>query len=220
MSEKSKKKKYFTKKNAVTTAKGLGIDLLVGSAGAAVGAGLGKWSPVLGILMMGAGHFIGGKLELLRVAGAATMAYGVAKAMENDAAAKATAVDGISLGSIAEGAKGRLLNFKDNWLKAFYLDKLVGKKEEESQEEKTPMGSIDLSDLDVFDDMNKQAAANFELQRIRAEEEEEDYEDEEDEEYEDEDFETEELLEEDLEEELQGLDYVLIDEDEIDFNTL
>jgi len=198
------------KKNVKYTAMKSGVDLVVGSsAGAGLGALLGIWSPLAGFLMIGAGHYFGDKSGVLRVAGAATIAYGIAKAAENRAATEEASVNGISLGSLAEGAKGRLINFKDNWLKAFYLDKLTGKKKEETIEDSdVTVGAIDLSDLDMFEDMTKETAVKFELQRLKNEDS---FDVEEEEEFEDE--------EEFLEEDLEGLNYAMIEE-EIDFSTI
>lgn len=71
------------------------------------------------------------------------------------------------MGSITEGAKNRLINFKNNWLQAFYLDKVIGSK---TPTEDPTVGDIDVSALDVFDDLNKKEAIKYELQRIQQEE--------------------------------------------------
>jgi len=183
------------KKDVKITAMKSGVDLLVGaSAGAGLGALLGIWSPLAGFLMIGAGHYFGDKSGALRIAGAATIAYGIAKSVENRAAVQAASVEGISLGSLATGAKDRLINFKDNWLQAFYLDKLVGSKSTTADEE-VAVGAIDMRDLDVFENLNKEAAVNYELQKARREE----------------GFSEGEIIE--------GLNYALFEE-EIDFNYL
>jgi F0F1-type ATP synthase assembly protein I len=159
-------------KNVKITAMKTGADFLIGvPVGTGLGALLGIWSPLAGFLMIGAGHYFGDKSGLLRIAGAATIAYGVAKAAENRAATKAASLEGISLGSLTEGAKGRLVNFKDNWLQALYIDKLIGKKDtsERDDMEEVPVGAIDLSELDVFENLNKDSAVNYELQKIKRE---------------------------------------------------
>lgn len=219
--EKDKKKK---KKNMLTryndaeakgsvkfTAIKTGVDVVAGSVvGGGLGALFGIWSPILGLILIGAGHALGDKSGVLRVAGAATMAYGIAKAVENRSATTEASVNGVSLGSLADGAKGRLINFKDNWLKATFLDKLVSKKEESTEEGDPTIGAIDLSELDIIDSMVEDSAINFEMQNIANEDSFED-------EDEDEEFSEEEDFEE--EEDLEGLDYSLIEE-EIDFSNI
>lgn len=77
------------KKSVKFSAMKTGVDLVVGaSAGAGLGALLGIWSPLAGFLMLGAGHYFGDKSGVLRVAGAATIAYGIAKAQENRVSAE------------------------------------------------------------------------------------------------------------------------------------
>ncbi|MEZ4921870.1 MAG: hypothetical protein R2780_01750 [Crocinitomicaceae bacterium] len=160
------------KKGKISVARAVGkpfSDLGVGVAGGAVGALGGIWTPFVGFALIVGGHLLGDKSGLMRVGGAAMMAYGIAKAQENHAASDANSVNG--LGSLS-GAKDRLLDFKDNFLKAFFLDKLTKKKsdaEAETDDEQT-MGAIDLSSLDAFADLTKQSAYNFELKRAMADE--------------------------------------------------
>lgn len=204
-------------KNVGVTAMKSGVDMLIGTtAGGIIGAFAGRYSPIAGIILFGVGHYFGEKSGILRVAGAAATAYGVAKAIENWKSGEDDSVDGFTLAGAAKGAKERLIDFKDNWLKAFYLDKLISKKEEstDSDESEATIGAIDLSALDVFEDMNKQSAVQFELQRIKKEDEnslEEPLDDE---------FEEEDTYEEDfIDDDLDGLSYALIEE-EVDFSTL
>lgn len=193
------------KKDVKITGMKTGVDLVVGSGvGTGLGALLGLWSPVAGLIMIGAGHYFGDKSGVLRVAGAATIAYGIAKAVENRAASEESAVNGITMSGVADGAKRRLIDFKNNWLKATYADKLFSKKSEESEQEEdgeTTVGAIDLRALDVFEDMTKQSAIQHELKQLQQEDD-----------LEEEDF----LIEDDLE----GLNYAIIEEEEIDFSTL
>lgn len=197
------------KKNVRNTAMKTGVDAVLGtSAGAGLGAAFGIWSPLAGFLMIGAGHYFGDKSGVLRVAGAATIAYGIAKASENRAAAEVASVNGISLGSLAEGAKDRLSNFKDNFLKAYYLDKITGKKKEAVD---ATVGAIDMSELNAFEDLIKESAVRHELKTIQEEDSiDEDFVEEE----EIDEYETE-IIDDG---ELEGMNYALIDE-EYDFST-
>lgn len=163
-------------------------------AGGGAGALLGIWSPLLGLLLLGTGHYLGDRTGLLRITGAACIGYGIAKAKENRAAVTAATVEGITLGSLATGAKERLIDLKDNWLQATFLDKLVGKKTEVPVDE-TAVGAIDLTELDAFENLNKEAAVKYELKKAQEEER----------------FSEREILE--------GLNYALMEE-ELDFNTL
>lgn len=170
-----------------------GVTAAVGGCG--VGALLGVWSPLLGLLLLGTGHYFGDKTGLLRITGAACIGYGIAKAKENRASASAATVEGITLGSLATGAKERLIDLKDNWLQATFLDKLISKKSETPGVEETPVGAIDLSELDVFENLNKESAVKYEIKKAQKEE----------------GFSEGEILE--------GLNYALMEE-ELDFNTL
>jgi len=219
--DKKKKKKNVlqryndaeTKKNIKHTGMKTGVDAVLGtSTGAGLAAVFGIWSPLVGVILIGAGHYFGDKSGLLRVSGAATIAYGIAKASENRAAVDDASVNGVSLGSVADGAKQRLIDFKNNWLKAFYLDKLTKEKETATDDKKdATVGAIDLSELDSIEEMVKESAIQFELKNIK---EEDDFD--EDEFEEDEDFEEDEFEQEN--EELEGLNFALIEE-EIDFNS-
>ena len=156
------------KKNFKFTAMKTGADFVIGvPVGCALGAVLGIWAPLAGLFMFGAGHYLGDKTGLLRVAGASAAAYGIAKAVQNRSSVRAATVEGISLGSLAGGAKQRLIEFKDDVVQAFFVDKLIGSKTEESLE---GIGQADLSELDVFENLNREAAINHELKKIRAEE--------------------------------------------------
>lgn len=198
-----------------------GVDLGVSTLGAGLGALGGIFSPIAGVALILAGHFLNDKSGILRMAGAATMAYGIAKAADNRMASQNQSVNGISLGSVTEGAKNRLINFKDNWLQAFYIDKLTGSKKESLPAEDQTIGAIDLSSLDVFEEMNKESAINFELSQ-RGEQVSFEEEDEFEEEMEMEDAEDffEEEFEDQESEDLEGLSYAIMDEDEIDFSIM
>ncbi len=83
------------------------------------------------------------------------------------------------------------------------------------------MGAIDLSSLDVFEEMNKESAINFELsQRGEQESFEDDEEFEENMEMEDDGDFFEEEFEDAESEDLEGLSYAIMDDEEIDFSIM
>ena len=157
--DKSGKRK---KTNVGVLAMKTGVDL-TGAAVVApvIGASLGLLSPIAGILLLGLGHFLGDKSGLLRLTGAATLGYAVAKGIENRNAPKQTMI---------EGTKSRLVDLKENWLNTFYLDKIF-KGESDAVDPVEPentiegFGAIDVSRLDVFDQLNKESAVNFETEQ-------------------------------------------------------
>ncbi|MBI3136052.1 MAG: hypothetical protein HYZ14_15350 [Bacteroidetes bacterium] len=163
--------KYNSKeahKHAGYSAMKMLVDMGIGGGvGTGLGAVSGVVAPWLGILLMGVGHYSGDKTGLIRVAGATCLGYGVAKMLENRAAASAATVSGISLGSLAGGAKQRLISLKDEWKHTLFLDKLMGSKTEAPLE---GIGQADLSELDVFENLNREAAIKHELKKIREQE--------------------------------------------------
>ena len=187
-------KKYNSKqakKSGKFTALKTGVDVLGSAAVApAIGAGLGIFAPVAGLVMLVLGHYLGDKSGILRLTGAATIGYGIAKAKENRMMTNQNFID---------GAKTRFINLKDDWMQATYLDKLI---KNEPPEENTieGIGAIDLSELDAFDKFNEQSAVNFETQRVMDE---------------DETFLEDEEFQED---ELEGVEYEVIEE--IDLSTI
>ena len=184
-----------TKTNGKVIALKTGVDLVSSTAVApAIGAGLGVLAPIAGFILMGLGHYLGDKSGLLRLTGAATMGYGIAKAIENRNAPETSTV---------EGAKTRLINFKDEWLNAFYLDKVFKAKEDAESTEDASIGAIDLSALDVFDDLNEQSAQHFEMQQVLSENQTENFD---------------QAVQFDAED-LEGMNYSVIEE-EIDFSNI
>ncbi len=184
MKNKDKKEKKNGKKNVLRryneadakggvkiTAMKTGVDLLLGvGVGTGLGAVSGIFSPLLGFILIGVGHYFGDKSGVLRMAGASAFTYGVARAIENRASASAASVEGISFGAVTEGVKGRLVNLKDNWMHALYIDKLIGAYSTTTEKpEETSMGAIDVSVLDVFNDINRKSAINREMRRIESE---------------------------------------------------
>jgi len=143
------------------------VDLVVGAAlGAGIGASSGKAALPIGVLLIAGSHYFDEQTGILRVAGSATVAYGIAKAVENKNLADQESVNGFSLAGESSKAKHRLENFKDEILTAFYLDKVFKKKEESEDlviDTNQSIGSVDLSTLDVFEQDNKNQAIQFEL---------------------------------------------------------
>ncbi len=156
------------KKNLKVTGMKTGVDLVAGvGVGTLAGSALGSLSPFIGILLMGIGHFAGDESGVIRLTGASMAAYGLASAVENRNIAQATTVNGISLGSVTEGTKTRLLKLKENWKHAFYLDKIGGKKTDVSAEK--AFGAIDMEALDNLEAMVKRSAVQYEADRITQE---------------------------------------------------
>ena len=156
-----------TKGNIANTGLKTVVDLVVGAAvGAGIGASSGRAALPIGILLIAGSHYFDEDTGILRIAGAATIAYGIAKAVENKNIADSNSVEGITLAGETSKAKTRLSNFKDELLTAFYLDKVFKKKEDSEDliiDTKDGIGAIDLSSLDVFEQNNKNEAIQFEL---------------------------------------------------------
>ncbi|MBD3638155.1 MAG: hypothetical protein HUJ25_12455 [Crocinitomicaceae bacterium] len=203
------------KKGKISVARAVGKPASVlgaGLAGGAIGALGGIWTPFIGFALMVSGPLLKDKSGLMTTGGAAMMAYGIAKAQENHAAKDAGSVNGT--GSLS-GAKDRLLDFKDNFLKAFFIDKLSKKKGDTTAADETTMGAIDLSQLDALEDLTVRSAYNYEMKRDReAEEELEDYPS-----YA---IATDDTEDGDMVDDLEGLDYTIIEEEEpiVDFSTI
>jgi hypothetical protein len=138
------------------------VDLILGAAlGAGIGAGSGKAALPVGLLLIAGSHYFDEETGLLRVAGSATIAYGIGKAIQNKNAIEVQDIQGVSLGEVGK-AKERLISFKDEILAAFYLDKVLNK--EEKTADAGEIGAIDLSALEVFDQNNKNEAVRHELE--------------------------------------------------------
>lgn len=154
-----KYKSAQTKGNIANTGLKSLVDLLLGATlGAGIGAGTGKAAVPIGLLLIAGSHYLDEETGILRVAGSATVAYGIGKAIQNKNTIEVQDVQGITLSGEADKAKARLISFKDEILAAFYLDKVLKKKEESGE-----IGAIDLSALDVFDQNNENEAVRFEL---------------------------------------------------------
>jgi hypothetical protein len=163
-SSKSMLQKYKaakTKGNITNTGLKSVVDLILGAAlGAGIGAGTGKAALPVGLLLIAGSHYFDEETGLLRVAGSATIAYGIGKAIQNKNAIEVQDIQGVSLGEVGK-AKERLISFKDEILAAFYLDKVLNK---EKAADAGEIGAIDLSALEVFDQNNKNEAVRHELE--------------------------------------------------------
>lgn len=164
----SKGKGVLERYNERETKKQIGNSLLktgVDSvSGAVVGTGIGflagKWAILVGPALFFTGHYLGDKSGLLRVAGAATMAYGIASAIQNKEISGT--VDGISLSGETSKVKARYENWKEQMKVAFFLDKIFKSDEQKAVE---GIGELDLASLDMFEDFNEMEARNFESAR-------------------------------------------------------
>lgn len=133
------------------------VDLLVGATvGAGIGASAGRAALPIGLALIAGSHYMDEDTGILRLAGSATIAYGIGKAISNKNMAEASAVNGFSLAGESSKAKSRLTQFKDELITAFYLDKVIKKKEDQ-------IGAIDLSSLEIFDQNNKNEALQYEM---------------------------------------------------------
>ena len=153
-----------TKGNIANTGLKTLVDVVVGAAlGSGIGAVTGLAALPVGGLLIAGSHYFEEDTGVLRVAGAAAIAYGIAKSIENKSLAKDNAVNGFTLAGESSKAKTRLTQFKDEILTAFYLNKMFNKAEEKSQEveDEQAVGSIDLSALDVFEINNRNEAIQY-----------------------------------------------------------
>ena len=137
------------------------VDLLVGATvGAGIGASAGRAALPIGLALIAGSHYMDEDTGILRLAGSATIAYGIGKAISNKNMAEASAVNGFSLAGESDKAKSRLTQFKDELITAFYLDKVINKN---NQVEDTQVGAIDLSSLEIFDRNNQNEALKYEM---------------------------------------------------------
>lgn len=137
------------------------VDLLVGATiGAGIGASAGRASLPIGLALIVGSHYMDEETGILRLAGSATIAYGIGKAISNKNLAEANAISGFTLAGETSKAKSRLVQFKDELITAFYLDKVIKKN---NQVEDTQVGAIDLSSLEIFDRNNQNEALKYEM---------------------------------------------------------
>ena len=159
----AKYKAKSTKGNIANTGLKTLVDLLLGSTvGAGIGAGAGQAAIPLGILLIAGSHYLDEDTGILRVAGSATIAYGIGKAITNKQIADANQINGLA--GESSKAKTRLNLFKDEVFTAFYIDKIYKPKDKEEVEFSVEgIGEIDLSALDVFEDDLERQAIDFEM---------------------------------------------------------
>ena len=152
-----------TKGNVANTGMKSLVDIILGAAvGAGLGAASGRAAVPLGLVLIAGSHYFDEETGVIRVAGAATVAYGIGKAIDNKKLADENAVNGITLAGEADKAKTRLGDFKDEILAAFYLDKLF--KKGNSDGENQAVGAVDISALDAFEQFNHNQAVQYQLE--------------------------------------------------------
>lgn len=180
-SSKKAKKNIFKKYSDAKAHGNIGVSamkmavegVVAASAGAGVGALTGKWSALVGVISLGIGEYLGDDTNLSKAAAAGMIGYGIGSAVHSNETAKSINGAGLQgFGAVKEGAKQRLMHFKDGWMKAFFLDKIVGAKDDldTTQTDDGTVGAIDMSEFDVFEDLNRQEAIKFEEERAQAEE--------------------------------------------------
>lgn len=157
--------------NAGNTALKTIVDVVLGvPIGIGIGGAAGLWSLPFGLVLIAAGHHFKDQSGLLKISGAAAIAYGIAKNVDFTNAAKKAEVNGVGgFEGTKEGIKDRLKIVKDDLLAAYFLDRLFKKDDEKSTETKSverdesaTMGAIDLSEMDLFEQFNQQEADEFE----------------------------------------------------------
>ena len=137
--------------------------MIVGATvGAGIGASAGRAALPIGLALIAGSHYMDEGTGILRLAGSATIAYGIGKAISNKNLTEANAVNGFSLAGETSKAKSRLTQFKDELITAFYLDKVIKKKTDNPLDD-TQVGAIDLSSLEIFDQNNKNEALQYQI---------------------------------------------------------
>ena len=128
------------------------IGTVVGSGYLSYGIGgflNGYATPGLGLALIVGGNLLGDPTKLMSIAGAAMLAYGIAKSEDNKVLAKNSSLQGL------EGAKSKIgegfTQFTTDLLAVVGIDKTEDKE----------VGSIDLSVLDQFEDLNEAEAIRF-----------------------------------------------------------
>ncbi len=176
MKEKKKKRKdgkkwlpKLTKVKAIQTAKGVVLEGGSGLIGALGAAGFGKWGLAFGGLLLLAGNYVDKDIRhYFSIAGIGALVQTVAKWNENEAISDDAAINGVGFVAIKEGAKNRLLSFKNDWLKALRIDKLI--KPKAAIDSGVSIGAIDLSALEALDDSVKASAVQFQMDQMEDEE--------------------------------------------------
>ena len=122
----------------------------------------------LGLGLIATSHYFDKDAGVLRAAGSATIAYGVAKIRENR-----QLTEDASLSGSESTIKTRLVKFKDELLNAFYIDKVLPEKQEkeestQTEESETVEGLTESEiskSLDLFEQNNQNKAFQYEVQQ-------------------------------------------------------
>ena len=144
------------KKKFGTSAMKMGVETGSALVGCGAAAASGVASPFLGIGLLFLGQIIGDETGLIKVAGAGMIGYGIANSFVHREDAKSASVNG--LGAVSGNVKQRMIDYKDNLMHAFYLDKVFKKDEGASKDDLGSAPYLDTSGLDVFADFNQQLA--------------------------------------------------------------
>lgn len=102
------------------------VDIAGVAAGTGIGALSGDKAKFIGPLLIALGHYIGDESGLLRMLGASTLSYGIAKSKE------------FKENQELHKVKGRMIDLKGNWLSAMYLD-MKQEKETETEVKEKPL---------------------------------------------------------------------------------
>lgn len=144
-------------KNGVQSAKQGVFEIATAVAGAFLSSLTGSTAGVVsGVVLVGMGNYFD-KTGLLKSAGIGALSYAIAKSLS----------DKYGLGALGEPktVKERAIQFKDELLAAFYIDKLLPKKQESgttvSGFDNDELGELNLDALDMYDDFNQQQASAF-----------------------------------------------------------
>lgn len=150
---------------SLTTVAGSGLS------GALGGFGKGYVSIIVGLASIVGGNLMKDPTKLSTVFGASMIGYGIGKYEEHKALANSSGLEGL------DGAKSKLGQGFSKFVSE--ITSMVGmKKTEESQPGETEgaVGSIDVSVLDQFEDLNRMEAIRFDEQQREMEDVEQDIE--------------------------------------------
>ncbi|MCT4580855.1 MAG: hypothetical protein N4A35_05500 [Flavobacteriales bacterium] len=130
------------------------IDIASVAGGTGLGALSGEKAKLIGPLLILLGHYIGDKSGLLRMLGASTLTYGIAKSKDLKENQNLLTV------------KGRLNDLKDNWLTAMYLEveKKKRNKESGSSNTKSTTKKIDKSPINQKQELPKEPTTENSLE--------------------------------------------------------
>lgn len=150
------------KNTAIETAK----DLIVGVfGGGIVGAALGRTSLLVGTAINGIGHYTKSRIASV---------FGIGMMASNGFQKPADQVTGTEKQGILDGVKERLLAYKDSFLTKLYVDKIMKKKQQPSDDGASGVGEvkyfvypgnknkeIDLSELERIENQVAESAKQF-----------------------------------------------------------